>query len=437
MLVAASPALADTRYASPGGDASNTACPQADPCDIQTAVEHGSVADGDVVFVLGGDHLLPSETVGVGHEITIQGDTTGPRPRLVGSGATALFLSVSPDTVVVRDLYIESTDAPSDVVNVDGAKVLERVEIVAKGTTSTGLFARIHPAGGVTVRDSVVRNLDSIGGAAIATAGVAPGEIVLRNVTAVSSGASAEAILASASYGSPQHLSLRNVIAIAPDKGLELEDDGGDDDVQVDVSYSNLSSTFDDASPDTVLNLGPGNQIGMPPLFVDAAAGDFHQLAGSPTRNAGSPDPLTGALDFDRQARVMGGTIDIGADEFSEPHPTSLPPQKCGGRTATKVGTGGPDPIRGTPKRDVIAALGGNDVIRGLGGNDVICGGKGRDRLIGGRGRDRLIGGPGNDRLIGGPGRDVLLGGPGRDVLRGGPGRDLLRGGPGRDRQTQ
>jgi hypothetical protein len=91
---------------------------------------------------------------------------------------------------------------------------------------------------------------------------------------------------------------------------------------------------------------------------------------------------------------------------------------RCGGRRATKVGTRGPDRIRGTRRADVIAGLGGRDVIRGLGGKDVICGHRGRDRLLGGRGRDRLIGGKGPDALIGGPGLDRLMGGRARDLER-------------------
>lgn len=93
-------------------------------------------------------------------------------------------------------------------------------------------------------------------------------------------------------------------------------------------------------------------------------------------------------------------------------------PVKCGGKTATLVGTGGGDALKGTGGRDVIAALAGNDTVRGLKGNDVICGGKGRDRLLGGAGRDRLLGGTGRDRLLGGKGRDAMIGGPGRDLQR-------------------
>jgi DNA-binding beta-propeller fold protein YncE len=78
----------------------------------------------------------------------------------------------------------------------------------------------------------------------------------------------------------------------------------------------------------------------------------------------------------------------------------------CGGKRATVVGTAGADRLTGTPKPDVIAALGGNDRVAALGGGDVVCGGAGRDTLLGGRGRDRLAGGPQRDTCIGGAARD-------------------------------
>lgn len=78
----------------------------------------------------------------------------------------------------------------------------------------------------------------------------------------------------------------------------------------------------------------------------------------------------------------------------------------CLGRPVTRLGTPGPDRIRGTRRRDVIAGLGGNDSIRGLGGADRICGGSGRDRLSGGPGNDFSDGGRGRDRCAGGRGRD-------------------------------
>jgi Ca2+-binding RTX toxin-like protein len=98
-------------------------------------------------------------------------------------------------------------------------------------------------------------------------------------------------------------------------------------------------------------------------------------------------------------------------------------PPACDGRTATIVGSDGPDRITGTDKADVIAGLGGDDLIDGLRGDDLICGGPGADRLLGGRGDDDLHGGL--DKLADGPAGTYLLG----DVLTGGPGDDLLVGG--------
>ena len=87
------------------------------------------------------------------------------------------------------------------------------------------------------------------------------------------------------------------------------------------------------------------------------------------------------------------------------------PSERCAGRTATIVGTGGADDIVGTSGADVIVGLGGADVIRGLGGNDAVCGGSGADRIRGGTGADQLRGGRGADRIRGGPGADQLRGG--------------------------
>src|SRR5262249_55412407 len=69
---------------------------------------------------------------------------------------------------------------------------------------------------------------------------------------------------------------------------------------------------------------GPGNQT-APPAFVDRAAGDFREAAGSPTIDAGASDPLDGELDFAGNPRVLGPAPDIGAYEFPPPKAPSTP----------------------------------------------------------------------------------------------------------------
>jgi hypothetical protein len=98
-----------------------------------------------------------------------------------------------------------------------------------------------------------------------------------------------------------------------------------------------------------------------------------------------------------------------------------------------KVGTSGPDTLRGTNEGDNLVGQGGNDDISGAGGRDVVVGGGGRDVVQGGpfpprpetpprceaspNNNDELTGGAGNDFLNGNVGTDQLVGGTGDDVL--------------------
>ena len=110
---------------------------------------------------------------------------------------------------------------------------------------------------------------------------------------------------------------------------------------------------------------------------------------------------------------------------------------RCDGLAATITGTVRADRrkrLLGTPRRDVIAALGGNDSANGRGRADSICGGSGADSLRGGRGDDRVLGNVGADRLYGGRGRDALIGARGSDrIFAAGGSRDRIKCGRGRD----
>lgn len=62
------------------------------------------------------------------------------------------------------------------------------------------------------------------------------------------------------------------------------------------------------------------------PLFVSAAAADFHVAANSPVINKGDPAfvPDVGEVDIDNQPRLSGGRVDIGADEIQQNSTPSL-----------------------------------------------------------------------------------------------------------------
>ncbi len=61
----------------------------------------------------------------------------------------------------------------------------------------------------------------------------------------------------------------------------------------------------------------PTSLIGLDPLLANAAAGDLHLNNGSPAINAGEnlSTAQMGTVDIDGDARIISGTVDIGADE--------------------------------------------------------------------------------------------------------------------------
>ncbi len=76
----------------------------------------------------------------------------------------------------------------------------------------------------------------------------------------------------------------------------------------VDVSWCNVEGGWP----------GTGN-IDVDPLFADSAADGLHLQPASPCRNAGNPVLAAedGATDIDGDPRVLGGRVDIGADEIA------------------------------------------------------------------------------------------------------------------------
>lgn len=103
----------------------------------------------------------------------------------------------------------------------------------------------------------------------------------------------------------------------AENSGLECADPEAQN-APLDIQNNDIFNTGSLVSGDCPL--GSGN-LALDPVFLDPGNEDFHEQAGSPTVRAGLiTAPLIPTEDLDQKARVVCGTIDMGAYEL-RPHP--------------------------------------------------------------------------------------------------------------------
>jgi hypothetical protein len=139
-------------------------------------------------------------------------------------------------------------------------------------------------------------------------------QTTLYNVTAYGSGPGSRGLRVAAGPSSFADLGALNLIARG---GLDTEVTSTVTSVGVaNLDYTNFA-TQSLSGPNSHAST-PGlakNQV-PPPIFVDAAAGDFRQDPDSPTVDRGTLDFPVGDTDAEGEPRVQGFGIDIGADEL-------------------------------------------------------------------------------------------------------------------------
>ena len=328
LLAGAPLAYADTRYAEPNGNGPEPCTDSTDPCDIQNAVEGDTMPPmpGDQVVLLPGTYTLDPGGLFIGENISVGGQAGQPRPLITAPlfGIAIENNGSSTTPPALREVEIVHNGFDIGLANAGG--LVERVTVTSTGSAPSAacsVYGRSDVDG--LFRDSICR--ETGGGAAIRLSWGGPASTrgQLRNVTAVSPAPGGLGISLDASGNGAAEIDAVNTIARGALTDVRASDDASvGASATVTLARSNYA-TEDDSGSSTVTDPGTnGNQVAAP-LFVNAAAGDLHQLPGSPTIDAGIADSLLGPLDFEGQPRVIGSAPDIGGDELLPVTPASQP----------------------------------------------------------------------------------------------------------------
>jgi hypothetical protein len=301
LFVAASPAAAGVRYASPSGTPS-LACSSSAPCDLQSAVEMAS--DGDEVVVNPGSYA-ESDELDVSAAILVRGQAGDASPVVVSTAATAV--KVTSPGALIRGLTIVHSGS-ADALLLD-AGFGQQLTVRSSGTE----FA--CDVLGATLRDSFCISSGTGGrGVGMSAAGTTD-YTYLRNVTAVATGPSSEGLRVEASIGGVAKLTGYNVIARGA--GVDIISKANDSAfAEINLDHSNYASRSVIGTKSFAPAPGVAFNQTDPPLFVDAANGNFHEADESPTIDHGTQTFGWSSEDVDGQTRVQLYGIDIGADEY-------------------------------------------------------------------------------------------------------------------------
>lgn len=292
----------------------------ANACSYQTAVT--GAGSGDEVILASGDYgssILPIATnVASGQpNLYVHGVLGQPRPRIFSSAVFALGLNGMGDSV--RWLEIDSSNATNGVGLDFWGSLAEQVLVRRTNSAGNGTACRLN-------LNALARN-DVCQASGTATWGVlvtgvvnGPNTVTLRNVTATAQGAGANGLEAdsTALAGRSSAVTMINTLVRGDPTGFDVRAANGGQPDSVATNHSNYVTTS--ATGGATISDNGTSQTAAPLL-----SGDYHELSGSPTIDAGISDAANGDLDADGAARTQGASVDIGAFEFPSSAPVSAP----------------------------------------------------------------------------------------------------------------
>jgi hypothetical protein len=317
--VAPATAGAATFYAR-GGSGGKTSCAQGDECSVAKAVKEAEKAGaGSNVVLVAGPNFTPSEVVTVNGAIDVGGAPGATRPTIVGpSGEGAVIVSGGAH---VHDVNLVAGGGNYTLDIFDAS-----VERVFAESTTTGTVACNFFDG--TMTDSVCFAKENTG--VFMGGSTATHTAHLRNVDAIGKVVGIE-IFGPLSASYENRLEGVNVISRGGPTFSDVATSASSGAARVALTNSDYDSVdfIGGAEHASITQVGTNGNLTAPPLFVNEAGADFHQLVGSPTVDNGVTEPVAGLLDLDGNPRSLtahpvcggptSGPTDIGAYEYVPP----------------------------------------------------------------------------------------------------------------------
>ena len=333
-MVCAVNASAATRFAAPGGTGADPCANPEQPCSLGVAASIFSaktLQPGDEVVVAPGEYkgsagdLDGFGSVTIPQGVSVHGAPGQPRPKIVldnaglppfipGLVSVAAEASLS-DVEIVSDLVganldlrggtadrvISRTSSKNGIACRLGLGIIRNSACLSTGAGGIGLGNRFET--GTTFREATnfVRNVtaistgpESAGVEFKAISGSKPSPIFTVDAKGLVARGTAVDV---AAHGTAATLSQSAVIHLSIDHS----------------DYKTVATSEDQPGTVVVTPAGSGTNIQADPLLD---TDQVHQLAGSPTIDAGASDGSSGSSDVDGEQRPVGAAPDIGADEF-------------------------------------------------------------------------------------------------------------------------
>jgi hypothetical protein len=331
LLLAASPALAAQRFAASTG--SGTACSSGSPCTIQQAFT--GAGTGDEIVIAPGDYAVAATLFlplnGFAHGVQGQ-----PAPR-IHFAATHYIHTGNPGA---RLSYVQIDGPTSAPLEVDQNTQADQVYVHATGGDACLVYG--------TLIDSVCW-ASAASGEAVSGAATSTYTPVLRNVTAEATASGGVGVEYHTSAPGSIIVTAVNLIAHGTSQDLKVQADAPAN-ATINIDHSNFVSG---SGSGTGAHINATAHQTAAPLFVNAAAGDFNEIPGSPTIDAGVTSAANGPFDLIGRPRVINGATDIGAAEYDPFNGVTLRGGKVHvkkGKAPVSIGcpTGIPTPCAGT-----------------------------------------------------------------------------------------